>query len=107
TYPVTGEPIPFAETAELGIYTVYQSSASSVESADQADQADRFAVNLFSETESDIAPRETITIGDQQIVVPRESARSRQTWWRWPALAAVFVLIVEWWVHWRGGGLLY
>ena len=107
TYPVTGEPIPFAETAELGIYTVYQSSASSVESADQADQADRFAVNLFSETESDIAPRETITIGDQQIVVPRESARSRQTWWRWPALAAVIVLLVEWWVHWRGGRLLY
>ena len=102
TYPVTGEPIPFAETAEPGVYTVYQ-SASSVESADQADH---FAVNLFSEAESDIAPRETITIGDQQIVVPQEDARSRQEWWRWLALAAVLVLLVEWWVHWRGGGLL-
>ncbi|MBC7248853.1 MAG: VWA domain-containing protein [Anaerolineae bacterium] len=107
TYPVTGEPIPFAETTELGVYTVYQSSAPSASSAQSADQADHFAVNLFSEMESDIAPREVITIGAQQIAVPQEGLQGRQEWWRWLALAAVIVLLVEWWVHWRGGRLLY
>jgi Ca-activated chloride channel family protein len=101
TYPATGDSIPFAETAEPGIYTVYQSSASSAQSADH------FAVNLFSETESDITPRETITIGAQQITVPKDGTPGRQEWWRWLALAAVAVLLVEWWVHWRGGRLLY
>lgn len=99
TYPATGEPIPFAETGEPGIYTVHQSSASSAESADH------FAVNLFSETESDIAPRETITIGAQQITVPKDGTPGRQEWWRWLAFAAVAVLLVEWWVHWRGSKL--
>lgn len=98
TYPATGEPIPFAETGEPGIYTVYQSAPS-------GEFADHFAVNLFSESESDIAPRETITIGTQQVAVPQEGARGRQEWWRWLALAAVLLSLVEWWVHWRGGKL--
>jgi Ca-activated chloride channel family protein len=101
TYPATGEPIPFAETGEPGIYTVHQSSASSAESTGH----DQFTVNLFSELESDITPRETITIGAQQITVPQDGMLGRQEWWRWLALAAVTVLLVEWWVHWRGSKL--
>jgi hypothetical protein len=95
TYDVEGSaPIPFGETGELGVYTVEQRSA------EETTQA-QFAVNLFAKDESHIEPQDTITLGEAPVEGQDEDVVGRREWWRWPALAALGVLVVEWFVHWR------
>ena len=96
TYLVEGSrSIPFAETYELGVYTVEQ------QSAEKAVQA-HFAVNLFSELESHIAPQDTIAVGASPVVGEAEGAAGQREWWRWLALIGLIVLMIEWIAHWRG-----
>jgi hypothetical protein len=87
-----GEPIPFAETYEPGIY--------SVEAGGEAPRTiARFAVNPFSDLESHIAPRDAIDIGtfSSRDPEPRASATAgRREWWRWAAVVAAIALLVEW-----------
>lgn len=89
------ETISFAETDELGLYTVEEQ---------RGDEARRafFAVNLFSEWESDITPRETIAIGSEPVAGRSADQLGRREWWRWPALAGLALLVVEWFIYWRG-----
>ena len=93
TFAVAGsEPIPFARTQELGVYTVEQARGDEVLRA-------AFAVNLFSEQESDLTPRDAIDVGQAPVAAETEGTVSRREWWRWPALAALSVLLIEWIVH--------
>ena len=95
TYSIeSSEPIPFGETEELGIYEVEQRSA------DETLQA-QFAVNLFSEAESRIEPQDRIAIGASPVQGQGRDAIGRREWWRWPAVAGLVVLLVEWIVYWR------
>lgn len=61
----------------------------------------RFAVNLFDLNESDIQPRENIWVGDEEIKMAAEPVRQRQELWFWFALAALAVLLLEWYVYQR------
>jgi hypothetical protein len=89
TYTVLGEePISFASTQDVGLYGVEQQVGGRV-------QRSAFAVNLFSEDESRIAPRDEIAVGSAT-VVQTEAPPGRREWWRWPALAALIVLVIEW-----------
>jgi Ca-activated chloride channel family protein len=89
TYTVEGEePISFADTQDVGLYVVEQQVGGQA-------QRSAFAVNLFSEDESRIAPREEIAVGSAT-VVQTEAPPGRREWWRWPALAALIVLVIEW-----------
>jgi Ca-activated chloride channel family protein len=90
----SSEPIPFGDTDELGIYEVEQRKE------DETLQA-QFAVNLFSEAESRIEPRDRITIGESPVQGQGRDTVGRREWWRWPAVAGLIVLIVEWIVYWR------
>jgi Ca-activated chloride channel family protein len=89
----SSDPIPFAETYELGIYTVEQRG-------EEKTVQTQFAVNLFSNLESHIGPRDAVAVGTSQ-VQPQVDLIGRQEWWRWAALAALFVLIAEWIVYWQ------
>ncbi|MBN1580856.1 MAG: VWA domain-containing protein [Anaerolineae bacterium] len=101
TFEAAGsEPIPFAQTDEPGIYTVEQKRVQ--QGADQQISQASFAVNLFSELESYIEPRDEIDVGQTPISAQTESSVGRREWWRWPALAALSMLIIEWFVHLRG-----
>jgi hypothetical protein len=93
-----GEPVPFGETHALGVYTVLQQRQDETTTA-------QFAVNLFSEVESAIGPRETIQVGAAPVVGEAQEALGRREWWRWPALAGLGVLVVEWVVYWRRSSL--
>jgi hypothetical protein len=90
----SGEPIPFGETHELGVYTVAQQRKRETLEA-------QFAVNLFSEIESQIGPRDEIRIGASPVQGQEGEAWGRREWWRWPALAGLVVLVVEWVVFWK------
>ncbi len=95
TFPVEAGDIPFAQTQEPGIYTVEQRRG------DETLRA-RFAVNLFSELESDITPRDELQIGEAPVAVQKPAGVGRREWWRWPALAALGILVIEWFAHHRG-----
>ncbi len=94
TFPV-GESPPVLTADRLGVYRVEQSGQSDT----VLPSVVPFAVNLFDEAESDIAPREVVRIGQMEV---RLAAREEQGWrefWPWLAGAAVCVLAVEWWVY--------
>ncbi len=96
TFQAVGDtPITFAQTRVPGLYTVEQRRG------DETLRA-RFAVNLFSRLESDIAPRDEIHIGEAPVTAQKPNDLGRREWWRWPALAALSVLVIEWFAHYRG-----
>jgi hypothetical protein len=96
TFEVAGsESLPFARTDDPGIYTVEQKGDREIGRAS-------FAVNLFSDLESHIAPQDTIDVGQSPVSGQLEGSVGRREWWRWPALAALGILLIEWLVHLRG-----
>ncbi|NTU84126.1 MAG: hypothetical protein HGA45_32955, partial [Chloroflexales bacterium] len=65
----------------------------------------RYAVNLFAPGESKIAAQRDLSIpqtSGAQSTVARERD-GRQEFWRWVALAALVVLLIEWLVYQRNG----
>jgi Ca-activated chloride channel family protein len=82
----------YADTPMPGIYKVdlYKGS--------EFLQEELFAVNLFDEAESRIAPR-TPTFGNASAgSAPKDEVGQRE-FWPWVALAALAILVIEWRVH--------
>jgi len=64
-----------------------------------------YAVNLASREESDNARRGTLKIGDVSIESNRSAVEAKREIWRDLAMAAAFLLVLEWWVFHRRVGL--
>jgi len=95
TLRVDRETLVFADTDMPGIYTV------DIVQDEEVSQSAPFAVNLFVPQESDITPRDSITLGDSVIApAPREELGQRE-FWPWVALAALLILMIEWYVYQR------
>jgi hypothetical protein len=60
----------------------------------------RFAVNLLDAEESNIQPRDTIKIGEQRLTAGQSRRQTYDTW-KWFALAALLLLVLEWTVYHR------
>lgn len=89
----------YADTDALGVYTVEELAG------DEVVAQHRYAVNLFAPGESRIAAQRDLTIpqtSGAQSTVSRERD-GRQEFWRWVALAALVVLVIEWLVYQRNG----
>lgn len=54
-----------------------------------------FAVSLLDEAESNIQPRDQVAIGEQQLETESKVARPYELW-KWAALAALVLLLLEW-----------
>jgi Ca-activated chloride channel homolog len=87
--PVIGREMTFAETDQLGVYTIEAIRAG------QPTQTESFAVNLFSPPESDITPR-TASLGGQALQTNTADERQPLELWPWVALLALAVLVLEW-----------
>jgi len=100
TYPL-GEIAPtFAATDLLGVYRVELLSGNLVTLTGD------FAVNLFSPIESQIAPKDSITIGQAEVSdKPTDQNYGQRELWVWLAILALIVLVAEWWVYHRGSVL--
>jgi hypothetical protein len=59
-----------------------------------------FAVNLLDADESNIQPRDEIKLG-AQTVLAGESRNQTYDTWKWVALAALLLLVLEWAVYHR------
>ncbi len=103
SFPAGEEPIVFNETGELGLYAVNYLRA-------EDQRAEFFAVNLFSELESDIRPAESLQLGQTAVAPRAEQELGLREFWPWLAAAALLVLGLEWWIYHRRqtdlGGLL-
>ncbi|MFN2271744.1 MAG: vWA domain-containing protein [Anaerolineae bacterium] len=97
---VPGEQAPvFVATDRLGVYRVEQ-----VGQGGDVLQSAVFAVNLFDETESDIAPREVVMVGRAEVTAEPEGEEGRHEFWPWLAGVALCVVAVEWWAYHVGTG---
>jgi hypothetical protein len=93
-------PLVYADTDVIGLYRV------TLESGDSLQGGDLFAVNLFAPEESDIAPADTISLGEAEIgAAVEEEAVGQREFWPWLALVGLLVLLVEWYVYHRGATL--
>ena len=78
----------FADTLRQGIYRLQNSSTEVV-----------FASNLADASESDNGPREELNLGGYSQVTRTGQKRADLEIWRWLVLAALIVLMLEWWYY--------
>jgi hypothetical protein len=92
--PLESDPV-FGDTGQPGLYTVEVTRQGGVV------ETARFAVNLFAQAESDIAPRASLTLGQTEITPGGEEELGQQEFWPWLALAALAILMIEWYAYHR------
>ncbi|MCL4505132.1 MAG: VWA domain-containing protein [Chloroflexi bacterium] len=85
----------FAQTNQLGVY-----------SAQYGDVAGAFAVNFSIPAESKIAPNLDLKIGGATPSSEVKPQYSQREIWSWLAVAALILLVIEWWVYQRGVPML-
>lgn len=90
------EPVFFTETDQLGLYNV------TLRDAGGDRPAGNFAVNLFNAAESAVAPAETVVIGQTAVETESEADIGQREFWPWLLAIAFIILLIEWWVHYRG-----
>jgi hypothetical protein len=81
----------FGRTDELGVYDVRDGAGQKV--------TQQFAVNLFDTRESDLAPREALEIGHEEVKAQQAQQVARKELWRWLLIGALGVLIFEWYIY--------
>jgi Ca-activated chloride channel family protein len=89
---IEGSSLIFTQTNELGLYAVnyLEEEHSTIE---------YFAVNLFSEQESDIQPAASISIARHPVTASPQDELSLRQLWHWFAAAALVFLLLEWWLY--------
>jgi hypothetical protein len=87
--------VVFADTETPGVYQVDNLKGSEVI------QSGSFVVNLFAPGESNIAPRGSISLSGNDIAPSAREEVGQQEFWPWVALAALIVLLIEWYVYQR------
>ena len=98
--PALGRSLVFSEVDQLGIYDVVQHFDSGINSISQ------FAVNLTSPSESEIAPRESIILGNSEVNRPDTPQIGQNEVWVYFVIIAFLILILEWWIFHFGNRLL-
>jgi hypothetical protein len=83
----------FTQTDALGVYQVREDESSQVRQ--------QFAVNLFDGRESDLTPAEKLNLGYEEVAATRDLLPQRRELWRWLVLAALGVVLLEWYVYHR------
>jgi hypothetical protein len=78
----------FAGTDQLGVYKVVRDDG----------VFRHFAVNLLDANESNIEPRADIKIGGDEVAAGQERRQPREMW-KWIALGALILLLVEWYIY--------
>lgn len=85
-----GNQLYYSGTDRIGVYTV-----------EDGPRRRQFAVNLLDPAESDIRPRPegSIQLGYTQVQGERTWRPGRRELWRWLALGALVLVVVEWYVY--------
>jgi hypothetical protein len=81
----------YTETDQIGVYTLF---------ADDR-QVERFTVNLLNTTESALSSSPTGPVAEPSMGVEGGLQPMAQEIWRWFALSAFLLLVLEWWFYHR------
>ena len=81
----------YTQTDQIGIYTLFAEDV----------QLERFTVNLLNAMESALSHSPTSAGADLSMDVGGELQPMAQEIWRWFALAALLLLVLEWWFYHR------
>ena len=92
-------PLSFDETNQNGVYQVIVQTPT----GDQL--VDYFVVGLAGSAESAIAPAESLAIGHTLVDTIGEESIGQREIWSWLAILAISVLLIEWWIYFRGAQL--
>jgi hypothetical protein len=79
----------FSATSEVGVYDVREKGKTT----------GHFAVNLFNPLESNLPPRPALKVGDTKVAGKAEREPARYDAWKLVLLAALAVLLVEWYIY--------
>lgn len=93
---VEDQPLIFSETQQLGLYQLLLRDNSGQR------EAGHFVVNLFHPLESAISPAVVSLLGETAVDDEQTEAVGQREFWSWLVLLAFLILLVEWWVHFRG-----
>jgi hypothetical protein len=78
------------DTSRIGIYQIRAGT-----------NAVQFAVNLLDGRESDLVPREELTLGKYATVSAAPPVKANREIWRWLLIGGLGVLLFEWWFYHR------
>ena len=81
--------VRFGATDKVGVYKV----------EDGIEGRDTFAVNLEDDWESDIAPRQSLRIGNEDVKRGNAITSSTPEIWRWFVGAALLIAFIEWYIY--------
>ena len=56
-------------------------------------------INLFDRNESNLTVREKLVLGYEEVTGEAKREETRKQYWTWFLLAAVLVLLFEWYVY--------
>ena len=79
----------FSATSDVGVYEVREKGKAT----------GHFAVNLFNPLESNLPPRQELKIGDTPVAGKAEREPVRYDAWKLVLLAALAVLLIEWYIY--------
>lgn len=86
--------LTISDTRQIGYYRVTL----------DGDQQAEFAVNLYSPQESDLKPAGSLgDLVSESAGSSNENQLARSEWWRWLAVPALLILMLEWMVYQRAG----
>ncbi len=91
----------FTDTGITGIYNVLRKQAAT--GGKQNSIEDNFVVNLYSPLASNIKPLDDLGLQGAITAGNGSTARSEREIWQPIALAALILLMLEWWVFYRSG----
>ncbi len=81
--------VPYAQTRTVGVYRVTPSTPGH----------ERFAVNLFSATESNVAPNEQFALGAEAVAGTKGVQKVQTPLWPYVLLAALAIVLLEWIIY--------
>ena len=83
----------FTQTDQIGVYTLFADNT----------ELERFTVNLLNSTESALLHSSVSTMPEDSTEAEAGLQPIAQEIWRWFALTACLLLLVEWWFYHRSG----
>ncbi len=95
--PAVSGAVVYTDTALPGVYEVVSGNPETGEVVD----GNRFAVNLFSALESDIAPQTELSVVQTAASAADSANEGRIEYWRWIAALGLLLILFEWWWYQR------
>lgn len=81
----------YTETDQIGVYTLFAEDR----------EVERFTVNLLNTTESALSSSPTVSVAEPSMDIEGGLQPMAQEIWRWFALSAFLLLVLEWWFYHR------